>query len=133
MSGFDLGQFDTVTASNQGAAMQVLHPVTNVPTGVEITLAGADSDVYRRAQRTWANKQMDRLMKRRGNNPSVEEIEERSLDIMARCTLSWKDVEFKGKKLPCNYENAIMLYRELPWLREQVDEFINDRANFLAS
>ena len=62
-----------------------------------------------------------------------EEFEAETIDILAKCTLSWEKVVLEGKELPCTYENAKTVYTNFIWLREQVDAFINDRANFLES
>lgn len=134
---FDLKSIDTVSTGNRGMVMEFLHPKTNLPTGVKITLAGADSTAYQKAENAWANKQRNRMIKQRGNPaalmPSAEETKERALEINALCTLSWEGVIYNGQELECNYENALMLYRAFPALHDEVNAFINDRANFLAS
>jgi len=48
-----------------------------------------------------------------------------------RCTLAWRGIVYEGEALECNPGNARRLYAALPWLREQVEAFIADRANFL--
>lgn len=62
---------------------------------------------------------------------TAEEIEESALRQLSICTVSWKGVKLDGQELECNPDNAYMLYSRLPWLKEQVDEFVGDRANFL--
>jgi hypothetical protein len=64
---------------------------------------------------------------------SAEEIEADNIEILAKCTLKWENVEWGGKPLVCNYDNVKMVFTKLPWLREQVQAFTEDRASFLQS
>jgi hypothetical protein len=133
----DLGKFDTVATSDEGTEMILRHPVTSAPLyqddltekAVTITLAGADSSRFRAAERANRNKRLKGLRMR---TPSAEEIDEDGLELLSRCTLAWDGVELDGQVLACTQANARMLYKRLPWVREQVDNFMGDRANFLA-
>jgi len=127
----DLSKYDPKEVSEKGCTMEVRHPVTLVPLPkVTITLAGEDSKRFRQMQQRLANKMLDG----RGRvKLSAEQTWENSISMLARCTLSWTGIEWEGKSLPCNESNAAMVYRELDWLREQVDSFVNDRANFMGN
>ena len=129
----DLSKLNSVEACDNGAVYEVVHPTTGEPIGAKITLAGVDSQVYRKAQRALSNKRLKSTFNKGivSKTPTMEEFEFETIDILAKCTLSWENVIWEGKELSCNYENAKMLYTNLIWLRDQVDAFINDRANFL--
>lgn len=130
----DLSTLNTVTAANAGAVLELAHPTTGTPLRNEagealtITLLGVDSDAYRKAQRAAQNK---RLAKRGGIKLTAEELEAESIETLAACTVAWANIEFEGRALECNRANAVKLYTALPWVREQVDAFMGDRANFL--
>jgi hypothetical protein len=135
--GFDLSDLSTASLSDSGAAMELCHPATNqVLKGdddkpITITLAGIDSDIYRKAQRKQLNK---RLQAGRGKAPKLtaEELEEEALDVLAQCTLAWSgNFSVRGQKLECNRANARTLYSEMPWIREQADAFMGERANYI--
>jgi len=40
-------------------------------------------------------------------------------------------VTVDGKELACNKDNAAALYERFPWIKEQVDTAVGDRANFI--
>lgn len=131
----DLSKLNSAEACDSGATYEVVHPSTGEPLGIKITLAGIDSKVYRDAQRKLSNKRLKQTFGKGVVNktPTVEEFEAETVDILAKCTISWENVVWEGKDLPCNYDTAKMIYLNLIWLRDQVDAFINDRANFLGS
>jgi len=121
--------------SEDEATLEIVHPSTGEPLGIKITVAGIDSKIYREAQRKVSNKRLKQTFGRGVVNktPTVEEFEAETVDILAKCTMSWQNIVWEEKELPCNYENAKMIYIKLIWLRDQVDAFINDRANFLGN
>ena len=131
----DLTELDTSSAADEGVEMAVRHPVTNAPlmmadgeTPITIRVAGMDSKIFRKAQR--ANQ--DRRMKgARYRAPTADELDAEATELVAKCTLSWRGVMIDGAELQCSFANAKQLYTRLPWLREQVDLFMGDRANFL--
>ena len=126
----DLRDLDTVATSNEGADLHLLHPGNGEPVGITITLAGPDSDVFKKARYRARNTTRQMMMKRGGKVKTAEEEEQEDIEGYAGCTLAWDGVEEHGKKLKCTRDNAIHLYTRYPWIREQVNFFIGDRANF---
>jgi len=120
----------------EGSAwMTVVHPVTNEETDAKIHLAGADSEAFRKVERRIKNSRFSKLLKGNKNKPNItaEELEENSLDLLVAVTLGWENVLSNGQPLEFNEANVRTLYEDCAWLREQVDEFIGDRTNFLSS
>ena len=72
---------------------------------------------------------MDKLPK--GSQPTAEDLELRGLDLLAGCIASWKNIMEGKKKVECNETNKLAILTQHKWLREQVDKFCADRANFL--
>lgn len=107
------------------AKMQVRHPVTGADLPVEIYLYGIDSEQYHRSQRAV----IDAKLARKGRD-AARDLED-GLGLLADCTAGWKGVVLNGEELEHSRENAIELYRQLKWLREQVDQFIGDRSRFI--
>lgn len=137
----DLKKYDTKERAEKGAIMPVLSPETQRPlfddtTGeqVQITLLGADSSRFRKGQFELAREQL-RTTRRRTNSTAddMEAALKTLIGVLAECTLDWKHIAWNGEVLECNKPNATMLYTELPWLREQVSEFVQDRANYLGN
>lgn len=129
----DLTTLSTVEKAEAGFKMEIVNPATGVPVGATITLVGIDSKIYQDAQHKISNKRMKRMNSRGGVKFALtsEEVEFESIELLARCTLGWENVDWEGSPLPFNFENAKMIYTELLWLREQCVVAMEDRANFL--
>jgi len=130
----DLSKLSLTTASEEGVRMELYHPVTEVSFDPPIyfTVVGVDSERYQKAQKDLMNK---RLKKAQARNrirfqATAEELEQDNIELLARCILSWENIEWEGEAIKCNFENAKKLL-SVQWIREQVDLFIGDRANFL--
>ena len=132
----DLSSIDTVAGANAGFDVQIYHPGTNEDLGIIIRVLGKDSDEFQKISRAQSKKRMAKMSKGgnfRNTNLPLEEIERDSLDLLAACTKSWAGVKLEGKDLECNAANAVMIYERFPWIKEQVDTAIGDRANFIKS
>jgi hypothetical protein len=97
---------------------------------ISITIHSADSDKFRSVMRQFGNK---RLNEKKNKKQRMEELEEVSARILAKVTVSWENIVEEGKEITCTEENAFRLYMDYSWIREQLDEFVNDRSNFLKS
>lgn len=129
----DLSSIDTVKGSNDGFNVQIYHPGTNEDLGITIRVLGKDSDKFITVSRGQNKKRMAKMTKGgfRTTAIPVEEIEQDSLMLLAACTVGWVGVVVDGKALDFNEDNAVMVYERFPWIREQVDAAMGDRANFI--
>lgn len=131
---FALPQFDTAAIADEGAVM-TLYREDNGAVALDkdgkpitITLLGSDSAVYRKAQ----NKNLNRRLAKRNVKLSAEELQAESIETLAACTVAWSGFFDKaGQPIACNAEAARALYTRFSAIREQADNFVNDRANFL--
>ncbi|MGV8954611.1 MAG: hypothetical protein ACOH2M_26170 [Cypionkella sp.] len=128
----DLSVFEPV----EGTSIPVLHPVDKTPlkdekTGEAITvdIVGQDSEQYRARARFIQNSRLKTL--RKGGDLVSEETEIQDIGTVAACITGWKHIMLDGKVLEFNKANARVLLTRLPWLREDIDRAIVDRANFL--
>lgn len=134
-----LAELSTKTTAETGVPIEIIHPKTNLPLGITIVVCGSDSETFKKMQRKQLNRRMERSARNRGRQLQLtaEELEAESLDLLVACTKSWNEkgrpeLEFNpGELLPCTPENVRRLYEELPWLKEQIDQEIGDRSNFL--
>lgn len=134
MKEIDLGSIDTVKGSNEGFDVQIYHPGTNEDLGIIIKILGKDSDEFIKVSRAQSKKRMAKMAKngfRQTLRVPIEEVEQDAIDLLASCTKGWIGVVIDGKEIECNVDNAKMLYTRFPWIREQVDVAIGDRANFI--
>ena len=133
--GIDLSSIDTVKGANEGFDVQIYHPGTNEDLEITIRVLGKDSDEFQKVSRAQQKKRMAKMAKggfRPGNTaPPPEEIERDGIELLAACTKAWSGVVIDGKAIECTKQNAIELYERFPWIKEQVDIAIGDRANFI--
>lgn len=130
----DLSELDSVKAAEQGAAMELLHPVSKAPlkqadgTPITITLAGTDSDRFRKAEREKANRRLNATTRK---PLDVDTFKADGIDLLVACTITWSGIKVAGELLDCTPANAARVYKEFPWIKEQVDAFAAERSNFL--
>lgn len=111
--------------------MPVRHPATGAPLltnagdPMSIDLAGRDSPAYRAQLAKFQKAQASR---RKAATP--EELEEHTIATLVACTHGWT-LQIDGALLPFSPKAARELYESTRWLKEQVDEWIADRANYL--
>jgi hypothetical protein len=124
---------EEIEVKAEGTIMPILHPVTNEPLKDEagnaatLTLAGADSEIYRKASNKVSNR---RIRASRGQKlMNAERLDSDALEIICACTLAWDNVSLKGE----TPKTADELYRGRKWLQDQADQWIHDRANYLGN
>lgn len=133
----DLAKINLKESAEAGADMELEHPVSgdvllqDNGNPITIKLAGTDSKQYRAKQRELGTKRMTRAL-RRSRKPDLSVSDEDACSLLAACTLGWDGIIIDGKTVEFNDANAYDLYMDQPWVREQVDIFIGDRANFFS-
>lgn len=113
------------------------HPVSGRPliaadgSRSYIDVFSADSDRARAHQNAVSRRRLDQ---RGPARMTPEELEADAIDLLVALTAGWSLVDLSGASLdvPFSAEAARELYASpgLAWLREQVDAFASDRANF---
>lgn len=113
-----------VADQDRGKLFELINPVSGLPTGISMTIAGPDSQTQRRARLTM----QDRLIEA---GPSIDAAtrEGFALQMLASCILSWT-VEQGGQPHPLSNRNAVSLLA-VSWVREQIDGFAADRSQYL--
>lgn len=130
----DLSTIDTVKGSNEGFDVQIYHPGTNEDLGITIRVLGKDSDEFQKVSRSQSKRRLAKMNKggfRNAITATPEEIEQDGIDLLASCTKDWTGVIIDTKDIPFSKDNAVMIYERFPWIKEQVDIAIGDRANFI--
>jgi hypothetical protein len=127
-----LDQFDTVTRSNAGVEMELKDLRTGRGSGAFITLLGKDSAEFRAILDERSRAYADRGAAGLPLELDADEREQASREMLARCTKGWRGLErADGTELVYSHSAAIDLYATYPAIREQVNVFIADRANFV--
>lgn len=127
----DLNSLKPVKA-DKGATLAIVHPETEEPIeGMTITLLGQDSAVYRKIQLAKQQAILNRMAKgKKMVDLDAEKLAEDTIDDLVKLTVKWTGFEMNGEDLPCTPENCRMVYSDWPWIREQAQEFVANRANF---
>lgn len=124
----------TLEPTTDSVPVPLRHPTTSerllsdAGAPITISIVGMDSEQFRTRHRAIINRRLNAGKKAK---VTAEEIEAESIDTIAACITGWQHVELDGKALEFSKANAKALLTRLPWLREQLDEAIADRANFL--
>ncbi len=146
----DLGDFDTVKASNEGVEVTILHPANKRKLGIFIGVLGKHSEVFREIVNERTNKRILREAENARNGKenesyTAEQHEERAIELLVACTTHWRSetydekgeviesksiVRLHGEDLEHNVPNATKLYKSLIWLRDQVDNGIGNLELF---
>lgn len=124
----DLSQFDTKKTSEEGVWVEIESPTDGEPLGTHFKILGSDSEVYNKQLR----KNKDKMMKQGMKNIKSENLEVEEIELLVACTVDWDNIVDNGEKLECTKENVRYVYKTYPWIKDQVDEFIGDRSNFLS-
>lgn len=128
-----LSEMDTETAASMGSELILRHPVTDEELRdedgpVAITLYGADSKKFKAAASAIA--EANQRKKRKVTTLAVQE--QNAVKVLAAVTMGWSNMCLdEAGALEFNRQNVIDVYTKFSWIREQVDEFIADRSNFL--
>jgi hypothetical protein len=126
----------TLTLKTEPVRMVLQHPVTRAPltddAGNECALmvVGMESERYIEADRKISNRKLRQLEQRRKLTLTAEDVEAEALERLAATVVGIEHVVYDGKPLEYS-QDAVRTLLALPWLREQLDAFVGDRANFM--
>lgn len=134
MSGFDLAAFDGLAvAQEQGIDVEIKGPDGKKlgADGFVIKVAGPDSSRFNTAIETLRQEREANEDLSDEAELSREEIDQNSIRILARCTISWTSIVLDGAALECSEANAIKLYARFPFIRQQVERRAGSRKSFM--
>ena len=130
----DLAKLDLTDHANNGAVMDVLHPISGEllkdsdNNNVTITLLGSDSTQMRNAMSNRAKQQL--ASKKPNQITTIDEAEQASAELLASVVVSWSGLEENGQPIECTNRDVVATLKKYSWLRLQIDQFVSDRSNF---
>jgi len=142
----DFAKINLTADSDKGAWCHIKHPVTKEPLylngdngqpdhtkPVRIKMAGRDSEIWKEAEKQFVQRQLDKAQAGNSAKVTVESVQHNALSVLALATLEWENIPYDGHMLRLDAEkhNARALYAAQTWIKEQVDEFAGNRANFM--
>jgi hypothetical protein len=135
-----LSIFDTESASNAGAELTLLHPVTKEPVEfkgkpITIRLLGPDSDVYTKHIQSKAREARRNAAKgKKEADLDFEKLKREASELYAAMTIGWDNMPGDdGKQLEFSRDAAVKLYITYKDIRTQVGDFIGSSENFIGS
>lgn len=131
MQEIDLAALDTRAGANQGFWLQLRHPATNVPIPPRLQLLGMDSDRYRAKSAELMRRRQDELARGARERLTPEELQSRNIELLAEVTAGWEGLRLDGEPYVFAPGKAAELYTRWPWIYEQANVAVTDRANFL--
>lgn len=123
--------FETRKRSEAGVEIELLSLRTRKGSGAFITVFGMDSDVFRAAKAERARVFAEKA--EAGQEVSAVDVEESQVELLARCTKGWRGIARNKAPLQFSLDAARALYRDFPAIREQINQAIGDRANFVGA
>ena len=134
----DLSNLDTVALADKGIVVELRHPAdgskleNDKGQPMTITVVGSDSAIYKGELKARV-RQVSMNKKRKDEPLDLDDMEKKGATLLAKCTLGWSGLQMGGKDLAFSHQAAVDLYTSYPWIKEQVDAVVADRANlFLA-
>lgn len=129
LASLDFGKNPEITAT-----MVVVHPITGEEmfqddgvTPVTVTLLGMESSIAKRITKARAQKHLNK----RSQKVDLDEAREFTIGLQAKLITASQGLKENGQDLDLTDQaTAIDVLTRYNWLREQIDEFITDRANF---
>ncbi len=130
--GLELEALDTRAGANAGFWLRLREPGKGKPVPARLRLLGMDSDRYREKSWELQRRRQQEAAEDPAGRLTPQQVEERTRELVAACTVGWEGLRVKGEELKYSGEpSAIELFRRWPWIFEQAHAAILDRANFL--
>ncbi|UXN64408.1 hypothetical protein N8E89_00515 [Phyllobacterium sp. A18/5-2] len=130
---FELSQFDGTAAKLEGGyELDILHPVTGEKTGLVIKVASYRSERVKRVQRRLANAAIREGKKNPKKIGTIEEIEEKTNEIVAASVISWNLTQ-DGKPVECTPDSVLKVISNPDYffIGEQIDKAADEDAHFV--
>lgn len=125
----NLAAFDVETGSNSGARLELIDKFGK-KSGEWIVLLGMDSKDATSRLSEQAQERVARAT-RGDRTVTVEQVRQERCELLAALTKEWSFKTGDAVPFPCTIDNARNIYVASVLVREQVEEFVNRRANFL--
>ena len=149
-----LSDFNVVEKANEGSALELVAPADKYdkdgdiiffkgdkltdkdeksadPKNVKvlyIKLLGADSDKYRKL----TSIDYDRRLNKKNKKIDTLALMDENATRFARCTTECYLFD-QGKLIECNFSTMYGIYKNVPWVYEQVEAHLDDRSNLFKS
>jgi hypothetical protein len=143
----DFDALDTGAACEKSYEFELLHPTSDKPLGVFVSVLGPESQAFKTRVRKEVNRDRQRQFaaQRKGKVPEpqmLEEDEEFGVSLLTEIVTGWRTVKdgksepviyWKGEKLEYSKENVNRWLMHFPWARKQISDESSKLENFLGN
>lgn len=135
MCAFDLKNFDTISGSETPTRVNLVDPQTKEEILIDgkplwIELLGPDSKKYKSENNKIINSRI--VANKKGGKVTAELMEQENKKLVAAVITGWSDQFVKdGEPFVFSAANAAVLVNAYPPIFEQLNDFLQDRGNFL--
>lgn len=123
---------DISTLVESSRTIDITHPATHDPTGIQVEILPMTSERVQAVKRRHENE----VYRTRFRGFTAEKSEAQKLEILVAAINGWTwggNTSFEGAKPECTPENVRRVFRKLPWFRSQVDAALGEEAEFFRS
>lgn len=110
--------------------VQIKHPATGAPIGLQIECVSLEDDRVKAVERAIKNKAL------RGAKMTAEKIEDNTVDLLAAAIVDWHwadDLSLGDLKSPPLTKLNVVKLLEVGWVAKQIDTALGDEAAFFAN
>lgn len=143
----DFDSLDSGAACEKSYEFELLHPTTDKPLGVFVSVLGPESGAFKNRVRKEVNRDRRRTFEaqRKGKNVEpqlLEEDEEFGVSLLTEVVTGWRTVKdgksepviyWKGEKLEFSKDNVGRWLMHFPWARKQISDESSKLENFLGN
>jgi hypothetical protein len=125
-----------LTPKSDTIEVEIKHPITGEAlkndddTPMTITLHATHSKEYKSVMHEQTNRRLKAASATGKVDITSEELEENTLEVLAKATKSW-NLTFGGEKPELTVDEAKKLYTEVFWIKDQLDEGISNSMGFM--
>jgi len=127
-----------LTPTSDTIEVTLVHPNTLEPLMNEglakdremtITLHAPHSKEYKKLVHEQTDKRLAQMQKSKKVQISASDLERSSIDILAKATKEW-DITYDGESPKLSLVKAREIYSECFWIKDQLEEAINETLDF---
>lgn len=125
-----------LTPTSDTIEVILVHPNTLEPlmnegsdSEMSITLHAPHSPEYKKLVHEQTDKRLAQMQKSKKMQLSAADLEKSSIDILAKATKEW-DITYDGESPKLTVVKAREIYADCFWIKDQLEEAINDTLDF---
>jgi hypothetical protein len=136
---------DIAAIQPQERTIEIMHPVTELPLGLRVTMIGVDDPRLSTMRRSITDNQLRAQAK--GKAPKFEEMNDDMVNMLSRAVIKFEwynptgapgddgyDADalpsYNGEQPDCNPKNVRGMLEMLPWFKDQVREAFDEKKAF---